>query len=415
MPSSTMLLRFLFSQNCKYLFKAMWANLSLGEGRVLMDFNLASEHEMLRKTMREFAERELLPKALQLDASGEFPRGIVQKIADLGLIGIVIPAEYGGSPVGHLARMISIEELSRAYASIGLFLQATPLGLWALLHFGSEEQKQAYIPPVVRGEKIMCMAVTEPTGGSDPQSIKTRAEPEGDHYVVNGSKCFITNGSIADYCVFVAKTGESPKRLSVFVVEKGTPGFEAGMREQHAGMRSMVVSELVFKNCKIPKENLIGNEGDGLRATLKTISEIGRMGNAGVALGIARASYETALKYAKEKQLYGKPIAELQAIRFMLADMSVETEAARWLAYYAAWLLDQGKTSREISKEIATAKVYSSEVARRNAIKAVQIHGAYGTLPEFNVMRYLRDALEAVSAGGTNEIMRAVIGREITK
>jgi len=180
-------------------------------------------------------------------------------------------------------------------------------------------------------------------------------------------------------------------------------------------MRSMIVSEILFKNCKIPRENLIGNEGDGLCATLKTIFEIGRTGNTGVALGIARAAYETALRYAKDKQLYGKPIAELQAIQFMLADMSIETEAAKWLAYHVAWLLDQDKTSREISREIASAKAYSSEVARRNAIKAIQIHGAYGTLPEFHMMRYLRDALEAISAGGTNEIMRTVVAREITK
>jgi len=380
-----------------------------------MDFSLTQEQEMLRKAMVEFAQKELSPKALQLDEAGEFPRDIIKKIADLGLIGIVIPAEYGGSPMGHLARMISIEELSRAYASLGLFLQATPLGLWTILHFGTEEQKKAYIPPVVHGEKIMCMAVTEPVGGSDPAAIKTRARLEGNSYVINGSKCFITNGSIADFCVFVARTGEGPKGLSAFVVEKGTAGFEPGMREQHAGMRSMIVSEIIFKNCKIPRKNLIGEEGDGLGATLKTVSEIGRTGNTGVALGIARAAYETALKYAKEKQLYGKPIAQLQAIQFMLADMSMETEAAKWLAYYAAWLLDQGKTSREISREIATAKAFSSEVARGNAVKAIQIHGAYGTLPEFHVMRYLRDALEAISAGGTNEIMRTVIGREITK
>jgi len=380
-----------------------------------MDFNFTPEQEMLRKAMREFSEKELLPKALQLDELGEFPRDIIKKIADLGLIGIVIPTQYGGSPMGHLARMISIEELSRAYASIGLFLQATPLGLWTILHFGTEEQKKNYIPPVVRGEKIMCMAVTEPTGGSDPQSINTKAKLEGNMYVVNGSKCFITNGSIADTCVFLARTGEDTKGLSAFVVEKDTKGFEPGMREQHAGMRSMIVSEIIFKNCKIPKENLVGKEGDGLRASLKTVSEIGRTGNTGVALGIATAAYQTALKYAKEKQLYSEPIAQLQAIRFMLADMSIETEAAKWLAYYAAWLLDQGKTGREIAKEIATAKAYSSEVARRNAVKAIQIHGAYGTLPEFHVMRYLRDALEAISAGGTNEIMRTVIGREITK
>jgi butyryl-CoA dehydrogenase len=380
-----------------------------------VDFNLSPEQEMLRKAMQEFAQKELAPRAVELDASGEFPRDIIQKIADLGLIGIVIPAEYGGSPMGHLARMISIEELSRAYASIGLFLQSTPLGLWAILNFGNEEQKKKYIPPVVKGEKIMCMAITEPSGGSDPQSITTRAKLEDSEYVVNGNKCFISNGGIADICVFLARTGEGPKGLSCFVVEKGTKGFDPGVRESHAGMRSMNVSELFFKNCRIPKENLIGNEGDGLRVSLKTVSEIGRMGNTGVALGIAGAAYETALTYARDKKLYGKPIAELQAIQFILADMSVELPAARWLAYHAAWLLDQGKTSREIAKEIASAKVYSSEVARRSAIKAIQVHGAYGTLSEFHVMRYLRDALEAISAGGTNEIMRTVIAREIIK
>jgi alkylation response protein AidB-like acyl-CoA dehydrogenase len=311
--------------------------------------------------------------------------------------------------------MISIEELSRAYASIGLFLQASPLGLWVLLHFGSEEQKKKYIPPVIRGEKIMCMAVTEPSGGSDPASASTRAKLEGDHYVVNGSKCFISNGGIADTCIFMARTGEGAKGFSVFTVEKGTAGFEPGMREMHAGMRSMIVSELVFKNCKIPKENIIGAEGDGLRASLKTVSEIGRTGNTGVALGISRATYEIALQYAKDKKLYGQPIAELQGIQFMLADMHMQTEAARLLAYRAAWLLDQGKTGRDIAKEIASAKAYSSEVARQNALKAIQIHGASGTLPEFQLMRYLRDSLEAVSAGGTNEIMRCVISRELIK
>jgi butyryl-CoA dehydrogenase len=385
------------------------------EETLRMDFSFTTEQEMLRKAITDFAKKELAPRAAQLDESGEFPRDIIKKIADLGLIGIVIPSEYGGSMMGHLARMICVEELSRVYASMGLFLQASPLGLWAILHFGTEEQKKKYIPPVVSGEKIMCMAVTEPVGGSDPQSIRTRAKVEGESYVVNGSKCFITNGAIADTCVFVAKTAEGTRGLSVFVVEKGTTGFEPGMREQHAGMRSMIVSEVVFKNCRIPKENLIGNEGDGLRATLKTISEIGRTGNTGVALGIARAAYETALQYARDRQMYGKPLADLQAIQFMLADMSIEIEAAKWLAYYASWLLDQGKTSREIAKEIASAKAYSSEVARRNAMKAIQIHGAYGTLPEFHMMRYLRDALEAISAGGTNEIMRTVIGREITK
>jgi alkylation response protein AidB-like acyl-CoA dehydrogenase len=380
-----------------------------------MNFSLTPEQELLRNALRTFAEKELLPKALELDEKAEFPREIAKKIADLGLIGIVIPTEYGGSPMGHLARMISIEEISRACASFGLFLQATPLGLWAILNFGTEEQKKKYIPPIVRGEKIMCMAVTEASGGSDPLSIMTKAKAKGDEYIINGSKCFITNSSVADICVFIARTGEGPNGLSTFIVEKGTEGFEAGMREKHAGLRAMEVSELIFHNCRIPKANLVGKEGDGLKASLATISEIGRTGCTGVALGVAEAAYEAALKFAKERTLYGKPITQLQAVQFMLADMTMEIEAAKWLAYHTAWLLDNGKSGKEIQKEIAMAKAYSSEVARRTALKAIQIHGAYGTLPEFHIMRFLRDALETISAGGTNEIMRVIIGREITK
>lgn len=388
--------------------------LIIGRGSNL-DFSLTPEQELLRNAMREFAEKELMPKALELDERGEFSRELVKKICDLGLLGIFIPTEYNGSPMGHVARMISIEEISRACASFGLFLQASPLGLWAILHFGTEEQKKRYIPPVVRGEKIMCMAVTEGTGGSDPMSIVTRAKAKGNEYIVNGSKCFITNGGVADICIFIARTSEGPNGLSTFVVEKGTEGFEAGTREKHAGLRAIEVSELLFNNCRIPKANLVGKEGDGLKASLATISEIGRTGCTGVALGVAEMAYEAALKFAKERMLYGKPIANLQAVQFMLADMVMEIEAARWLAYYVAWLLDSGKKGKEIQKEIAMAKAYSSEVARNAAMKAVQLHGAYGTLSEFHVMRYLRDALETIAAGGTSEIMRVIIGREITK
>ena len=378
-----------------------------------MDFSLSREQEILKRTIRRFAEKELAPRAFELDDKGEFPREIVRKLADLGLIGIVIPEKYDGSPMGHLARVIAIEEISRVYPSIGLFLQATPLGLWTILHFGTEEQRLKYIPPVVRGEKIMCMAITEPTGGSDPTAIRTVAKRDGDQYIVNGSKCFVTNGSVADTCVFLAKTEEGLRSLSTFIVEKGTRGFIVGAREKHLGLRSMEITELFFEDCRIPRENLIGEEGNGLKATLMSISEIGRLGNSGVALGIAEAAYKTALQFATERQLYGKPISHLQAIQFMLVDMDVEIMAAKWLAYYAAWLLDCGKTGREIAKEIARAKLFTAEVARRTAIKAVQIHGAYGMLPEFKAVRYLLDSLETIAAAGTSEIMRSVIGLDL--
>ena len=378
-----------------------------------MDFSLNEEQEVFRKTIRNFAQKELAPKASELDDKDEFPRDVARRLAELGLVGSVIPEKYGGSPMGHLVRIISIEEISRVYPSMGLFLQAIPLGLWTILRLGNEQQKLEYIPPVVRGEKIMCMAVTEPGGGSDPKAIKTMATRDGDCFVVNGRKCFVTNGGVADTCVFLAKSGSDSKGFSVFVVEKGTPGFVVGVRERHAGFRSMEITELFFDDCRIPKENLVGKEGDGIRAALASISEIGRTGNAGVALGVAEAAYETALTFANERQLYGKPILQLQAIQFMLADMDVEIEAARWLAYYVAWLLDCGKTSREIAKEIARAKLYTSEVARRVALAAVQIHGAYGTLSEFKAIRYLWDSLETIAAGGTAEIMRSIIGQNL--
>jgi len=378
-----------------------------------LDFNFNEEQEILRRIVHDFVERELEGKAFDLDDRGEFPRDIVRKIADLGLLGTIFPKEYGGSGMGHLARVLSIEEISRAYPSMGLFLQATPVGLWTIFHFGNARQKQRYIPPVLEGREIMCMAVTEPTGGSDPTSINTKTLRRGDEYVVNGSKCFITNGDVADTCVFVAKTEDGAKGLSVFVVEKGTPGFTVGVREKHAGFRSIGITELFFEDCCIPSENLIGKEGEGLKAVLKAISEIGRMGNAGVALGIAEAAYETALEFALERYLYRKPLFEIQAIKFMLADMDVEIEAAKWLTYYAAWLLDQRKQSKEISKEIARAKLYTAEVARETALKAVQIQGASGTLPEFKAIRYLLDSLETIAAGGTNEIMRVIIGRNL--
>lgn len=378
-----------------------------------MDFNFNEEQEILRRIVHDFAEKELEGKAFDLDDRGEFPRALVKKIADLGLLGTIFPEEYGGSGMGHLARVLTIDEISRAYPSMGLFLQATPMGLWTIFHFGNERQKQRYIPPVLEGREIMCMAVTEPTGGSDPISINTKAVHRGDEYVVNGSKCFITNGDVADTCVFVAKTGSGSRGLSVFAVEKGTTGFTVGVREKHAGFRSIGITELFFEDCCIPSENLIGKEGEGLKAVLKAISEIGRMGNAGVALGIAEAAYETALEFALERHLYRKPLFEIQAINFMLADMDVEIEAAKWLTYYAAWLLDQGKQSSKVSKEIARAKLYTAEVARETALKAVQIQGASGTLPEFKAIRYLLDSLETIAAGGTNEIMRVIIGRNL--
>ncbi|MFH1626207.1 MAG: acyl-CoA dehydrogenase family protein [Pseudomonadota bacterium] len=375
-----------------------------------MDFSFTRQQEMLTKMVREFAEKELAPNALSLDEKGEFPYDIIKKMAQLGLVGIVSPKEYGGTEMGHVARMIAIEEVSRIYPPVGFFFQAGQLGIYMFQSFGTDEQKNKYLTPLCKAEKVSCTAVTEQTGGSDPSAMQTTAELVGDEYVINGRKVFITLGGVADICCFVAKTGD---KFSAFFVEKGTPGYEIGRREHHSGMRCIPVNELIFTNCKIPKSNLIGQEGRGLVGALTVIAGIGRTGAAGIALGAARGSYEAAVKFAKERELYGKPIINLQGLQFMLADMNVEIEAAKWLCYNAEWLLDQGKSTREISSEIARAKVFSCEVAIRTNIKAIQVLGGYGTTPEYHVVRRLRDSIELLAAGGTQEIMRLTIGRSI--
>lgn len=376
-----------------------------------MDFSPTREQEMLRNMVREFAESELAPRALSLDEKGEFPFDIVKKMAKLGLVGIINSKEYGGSNMGHLARMITIEEVSRVYAPLGFFLQ-TSITMYVLQNFGTEEQKKKYLPPLCRGETVSAFALTEATGGSDPSAMQTTAQLEGDEYVVNGRKVFITSGEIAEVVGFVAKFGEG---TNCFIVEKGTPGFTSPRREESLGLRSLPVSELAFTNCRIHKQNLVGQEGRGLGIALTSIAAMGRTGAAGVSLGIAQGAYEATLKFAKERNLYGKPIAQLQAIQFALVDMNTEIEAARWLCYYPAWLLDQGKSPREIGAEIARAKLYATDVANRVCPKAVQVLGGYGAIPEYHVVRRLRDAQEMWPAAGTQEIMKLTIGASIAR
>lgn len=377
-----------------------------------MDFGLTREQEMLRDMVRTFAESELAPKASSLDEKGEFPFDELKKAAKLGLAGIINSKEYGGSEMGHLARMIMIEEISKVYPPLGFCFQTGQIGMYGLQNFGSDGQKKKYLPPLCRGDEVMAWAVTEATGGSDPSKIQTTAELVGDGYVVNGRKVFITAGETASVVGFLAKTGDT---TSFFIVEKGTPGFTSPRREESLGLRSIPVSELAFTNCKISKENLLGQEGRGLTIALTGIAAAGRTGAAGVSLGIARGAYDVALKFAKERNLYGKPVAQLQAIQFALVDMNVEIEAAKWLCYYSAWLLDQGKKATEIASEIAMAKLYATDVANRACPKAVQLMGGYGLIPEYQLARRLRDALEILPAAGTQEIMRVVIGAGITR
>ncbi len=375
-----------------------------------MDFSLTREQEILRDTVREFAKRELAPKALALDEKGEFIHDIIKKTADLGLVGIITSKEYGGSGMGHLARMIMIEELSRVYASLGFFFQTGQIGMYILENFGTEEMKKKYLPRLYRSELVMATALTEPGGGSDPSTNTATAELAGNEYVINGRKVMASEAPVCDLAAFVAKTGD---KFSAFLVEKGTPGFDTPRRENFPGLRSLPVGDLVFTNCRIPKSNLIGQEGRGLAVAITGIGAIGRTGVAGVGLGTAEGCYDAAVKYARERKLYGKPIAELQAIQYMLVESNLEIESARWLCYYAAWLLDQGKSPRDVGTEIARCKLYACNIASQVALRAIQIMGGYGTVPEYEIVRRLNDSIELFAAAGTQEIMKNAIGRSI--
>jgi butyryl-CoA dehydrogenase len=375
-----------------------------------MDFNLTRQQEMLRDTVRQFADSELAPRALELDEKGEFPFDIIKRTGEMGLIGVMTPKEYGGTEMGHLARMIVIEEISRVYPPLGFFFQTGHLGHYSIQNWGTEEQKAKYLPSLCKGEKVVCDAITEPSGGSDPTATQTTAQVEGNEFVINGRKVYITLAAVADLACVLAKSDD---KFNTILVEKGTPGFEIVRRENIAGFRTTPVNELAFTNCRVPKSNLIGQEGRGLGIGLTTISVIGRTGVAGIGLGIARGCYEAALRFAKERKLYGKPIAELQAIQFALVDMNVDFEAAKWISYYAAWQIDQGADVRAIGPDIARAKLISCELANKVAPKAVQIMGGYGVSEEYHVVRRLRDALQLFPAAGTQEIMKVTIGRSI--
>lgn len=373
-----------------------------------MNFDLPKEIQLVRKSVREFAEQSIAPLVERMEETKEFPRQLIREMGDLGILGLVTPAEYGGSNLGFLARMIAVEEVSRVSAAVGVALQVHHMGVSAINEFADEKQKQAYLPALARGDYLGTCAITEPTGGSDLMGMASTAQLKGDHYVVNGRKCFITNSHLSDALVIVAKTGDGPKGMSAFIVEKSTPGFAPGRQEKKMGLHGSNTGELILNNCQVPKANLVGNEGDGMKIALKTIGEVGRPGMAAIALGILQASYEEAVKFAKERTLYGKPIANLQAIQWHIADIYALLEASRLLCYRAAWLKDQGRDS---ATESTLAKTYTTEAAVQAAKKALEIHGGCGTMCEYPVQRLFRDAMVCISAGGTSEIGKLVISR----
>ncbi|MBU0754395.1 MAG: acyl-CoA dehydrogenase [Planctomycetes bacterium] len=379
-----------------------------------MDFNLTEEQTMIRDTAREFAEKELGPIAAQIDEEARFPEEVVKLMGELGLMGIYIPEEYGGADADMVSYCLAVEEISKICASTGVTLSAhTSLGCDPILRFGSEELKKKYLVPMASGEKIGCLALTEPGAGSDVSSQITTAEKKGDEYIVNGSKIFITNGGYADIAIVTAKTDKEAggRGMSAFVVERDYPGYKVAKVEHKLGIRASSTVELVFEDMRVPAENILGKEGMGFKVAMETLNG-GRVGIASQALGIAGAALQASINFAKERIQFGKPIARLQAIQFMLADMQVKYSNARYQTYMAAAKKDAGES---YVMESAMAKLYASEASTWITHKALQIHGGYGYTTDYPLERYYRDARITEIYEGTSEIQRHIIGNMLLK
>src|SRR5690625_1823084 len=379
-----------------------------------MDFQLTEEQEMLRKMVRDFAEKEVEPTAAERDEEERFDRSIFDNMANLGLAGIPWPEEYGGIGSDYVSYVIAVEELSRVCASVGVTLSAhVSLASWPIYKYGSEEQKQTFLRRLAEGSAIGAYALSEPGAGSDVASMKMTAELDGDDYILNGNKVWITNGEIADIYIVFAKTDLDAhhRGISAFIVEKGTEGFSFGKKEKKLGIRSSPTTELIFENCRIPKANLLGKEGEGFKIAMTTLDG-GRNGIAAQALGIAQGALDAAVDYSKEREQFGKPIAANQGISFKLADMATEVEASRLLTYQAAWLESQGQP---YGKASAMSKLFAGDAAMRITVEAVQVFGGYGYTKDYPVERYMRDAKITQIYEGTNEVQRLVIGRMLTK
>ena len=379
-----------------------------------MDFQLSQEQKMLQEMVRGFTEKEVKPVASEMDRKGLFPDGLVKKLAKLGLMGALTSPDYGGAGMDLVSYVLVMEEISKVWASLGVIMTVNnSLVCDPIQRFGTESQKQKYLVPLAKGDRLGCYALTEPGAGSDAGAIKTRARKENGGYVLNGTKIFITNGQQADLAIVYATTApeQGKQGISAFIVEKGTAGFHVGKIEDKMGLRASDTAELLFQDCHVPAENLLGSENEGFKIALSTLDG-GRIGIAAQALGIAQACLEEATAYAKERHQFGRPIGEFEAIRFMVADMAMEIQAARLLTYRAAQLRQEGHKS---TLPAAQAKLLASEMANRVAYKAVQIFGGYGYIKDFPVERYYRDARITTLYEGTSEIQRLVIARELLK
>ena len=384
-----------------------------------MDFSLDKKHEMARTLFKDFAENEVKPLAQEVDETEKFPRDTVTKMQKLGFMGIPVPKQYGGQGCDPLTYVMCVEELSKVCGTTGVIVSAhTSLCADPIMTYGTEEQKQKYLVPLANGTKLGAFGLTEPGSGTDAQGCQTKAVLDGDEWVLNGSKCFITNGKEADIYIIIAvtsvtedKKGRKKKNFSAFIVEKGTPGFTFGTKEKKMGIRGSATYELIFQDCRIPKENLLGPEGRGFPIAMHTLDG-GRIGIAAQALGIAEGALETTINYVKERKQFGRSIAAQQNTQFVLADMATKVEAAKMLVYKAA----QAKaTQKTYSFEAAQAKLFAAEVAMEVTTKAVQLHGGYGYIREYDVERMMRDAKITEIYEGTSEVQRMVISGTLLK
>ena len=381
-----------------------------------MNFQLTEEQSLIRNMVREFAEAEIAPGVKERDEQERFDRALMyDKLGELGLTGIVFPEEYGGAGADYISYAIAVEELSRVCASTGVTLSAhLSLGANPIYMFGTEEQKQSYLKPLAEGRKMGAFGLTEPSAGSDAGGTRTTAVLDGDEWIVNGSKIFITNGKEAETYIVFARTDKDAKKhhgISAFIIEKGTPGFSFGKKEEKMGIKASLTYELVFENCRIPKANLLGEEGKGFKVAMKTLDG-GRIGIASQALGIAQGALDASVAYSKERKQFDTPIANFQGVQFQLADMATQVEAARFLVYNAAFRASSGLS---YSQESAMAKLFASETAMKVATQAVQIHGGYGYTREYPVERMMRDAKITEIYEGTSEVQRLVIGSTLTR
>ncbi len=378
-----------------------------------MPFQLNAEQEMVRLMARDFAKRELEPFSEKRDKEEIFPSDVVKKMGQLRLLGMMVPLEFGGSGAGAVSYCLALQEIAYACASTAVTMSVANLSTEPLLKFGDEGQKIKYLIKLAQGEMLGCFALTEPNSGSDPASLAIRAEDKGDYYLINGTKVFITHGAYADVVNLIARTGpeKGSKGLSAFIVEKGTPGFSVGSREDKMGLRASNTVELIFEDCKVPKENLLGKPGIGFKIAM-TALDSGRIGIASQALGISRACLDEAIRYAKERKQFGRTISSFQAIQWMIADMATSIEAAHLLTLSAAGRKDQDVP---FTKEASMAKLFASEMANRTAYMALQIHGGYGYIKDFKVERLYRDARATTIYEGTSEIQRLVIARELLR